>query len=341
MAKLSLRHYCHSGTELIQALRNPPDGVLVQLVLWLTTKHSINQEMADALVLGLKSDMDDFRYRKAWSPPPRKWDPQIRTIFGEQTVATISQDFMRDVANAVPVVLVACDERSSYWDMLGTKFAGDESGNPPIFKLPRERLPFERVMATYPFGVTTEQAGHLYARATQHFIVQDQNEQPTKLFLLLAAISPMLYAESFRITKILNEVQNLYTRFVSGESDEFEDEDEDELDNKRLKLRRITEVIEDLLGQFSRYMASEVHSNLSNQPSYVTIVADLRSLMADARRLDTEVRDFKQIRVGELALKESRTSIELSNVQIHEAKGGKFPKYMRFGCGNRERWEQL
>ena len=186
-------------------------------------------------------------------------------------------------------------------------------------------------MATYPFGVATEQAGHLYARATQHFIVQDQNEQPTKPFLLLAAISPMLYAEAFRITKILNEVQNLYTRFVSGES---EDEDEDELDNKRLKLRRITEVIEDLLGQFSRYMASEVHSNLSNQPSYVTIVADLRSLMADARRLDTEVRDFKQIRVGELALKESRTSIELSNVQIHEAKSGKFPKYICADCAD-------
>ena len=53
---LSLRRHCHSGTELIQALREPPGNVGVQLVIWSFKPGSLNQEMADALILGLKLD---------------------------------------------------------------------------------------------------------------------------------------------------------------------------------------------------------------------------------------------------------------------------------------------
>ena len=327
-SQLSLRCYCESGTELIQALRKPPHGVCVQLVLWLRTDSPIqlSEEMVDTLGLGLRLDLDDFDYREHWSPPPRKSGPQIKSIFGEQTVAAISQGFMRDVANEVPVVLVASTHRSTYWDLLGSIFVADYCETPPFCKSPRVIMPFERAIGRF----SLEGASLDYARAVQNFIVQGRDVQPTKQSLLLAAISPLLYAEVCRITDWINEVHMIHKNVVFGVSDKSGGSKvgQEHLDVRRATLRRITEENEDILGQFSRYLGSEGPSDLSNYPSYVSVVANLRSLVADARRLEAEVRDFKQIQVGDLALKESHKSIELSNVQIREAKSGKFPNDM-------------
>ena len=329
--KLSLRCYCKSGTELIQALRKPPEGVCVQLVLWFRTSSLLDQEMVDTLGLGLRLNPNDFDYRKRWSPPPRKSGPRIKSIFGEQTVAAVSQGFMPDVANEVPVVLVASTSEAHYWHLLASSFVAKYCETPPFCKSPRVIMPFEEAMGDY---FTSERAGLVYARAVQNFIVQGGDVQPNKESLLLAALSPLLYAELCRITYRINEVQARYTDLVFVVSDEsgksrvlqehLNKDLQQDLDKHRLELRRITEVNEDVLGQFSRYLDSEGHSDLTNQPSYVSIVANLRSLIADARRLDAEVRDFKQIQVGDLALEESRKSIELSNAQIREAKSGKF-----------------
>ena len=321
----TLRCYCESGTELIHTLRKPPHGVCVQLVLWFRTDSPLNQEMIDTLGLGLRLDLDDFDYREPWSPPPRKLGPHIRSIFGEQTVATISQGFMRDVANEVPVVLVATAFEGRFINMLRLGFITDYCETPPFCKSPRVILPLENRGGSF-----IRAKGRDYARAVQNFISQGRDVQSTKLSLLLASISPLLYAEICRITRRINGVQEMYTAFMFEVSNEGirPRVSQEALDRHRLELRRITEVAEDVLGQFSRYLGSESHSDASNHPSYIRIVAELRSVIADARRLDAEVRDFKQIEVGDLVLEESRKSIELSNTQIREAKSGKFPNDM-------------
>ena len=319
--KLSLRCHCKSGTELINDLRKPPDGVCVQLVFWHRNKIPHCQEMVDTLGLGLRLDLDDFDYRGRWTPPPRKSDPRIKSIFGEQTVAAISQGFMCDVAREVPVVLVA----SSYqgpWDRGGSNSFADYCETPPFCKASRKIMPFERAQG----GSLQESASLNYTLVVKNFIVQDRDVQPTKQSLLLAAISPLLYAEVTRMTDHINRIHKVYTIVVFKSRDSrFSQED---LATDRTELRRITEMSEDILAQFSRYIGSEGPSDISNQPSYVSVVANLRSLIADARRLEAEVRDFKQIQIGDLALKESYKSIELSNAQIREAKSGKFPNHI-------------
>ena len=323
--RLDLRCYCESGTELIHALRKPPDGVCVQLVLWDRTNSPLNQEMVDTLGLGLRLDLDDFDYRERWSPPPRKSGPQIKSIFGVQTVAAISQGFMRDIANEVPVVLVASADWDRFWDLLGSSLVADYYETPPFCKSPIVVTPLEIDNSLNKYD-HLECLSRNYVRIVQNFIVQGRDVQPTKQSLLLAAMSPLLYVEVDRMTNHINNVQAMYTDLVFVVSDESREPrvSQEDLDKHRLKLRRITEINEDILGQFSRYLGSEGHLDLIDQPSYVSIVATSRSLIADARRLDAEVRDFKQIQVGDLALKESRKSIELSNAQIREAKSGKF-----------------
>ena len=327
--RLNQRCCCESGTELIQALRKPPNGVCVQLVLWLRPNSPLNLEMVDTLGLGLRLDLDDFDYYRRWSPPPRKSGLQIKSIFGEQTVAAISQGFMHDIANEVPVVLVASAIGGYYWDLLELSSIAGYWKPPPFCKSPRVLMPVEAELgddaSKREVGVddSLERVSLKYAWAVQNFIVQDRDVQPTKQSLLLASISPLLIAEVCRMTKSINEVQAMYTDLVFKVREPRVSHED--LDQHRLELRRITEVNEDILGQFSRYLGSEGQSDLIDQPSYASIVANLRSLIADARRLDTEVRDFKQIQVGDLALKESQKSIELSTAQIREAKSGKFP----------------
>ena len=62
--RLSRRCRCASGTELIQNLRKPPDGVCVQLVLWFRDNFPLSQETVDTLGLGLGLDVDDFYHRE-------------------------------------------------------------------------------------------------------------------------------------------------------------------------------------------------------------------------------------------------------------------------------------
>ncbi len=64
------------------------------------------------------------------------------------------------------------------------------------------------------------------------------------------------------------------------------------------------------------------------QSTSLTAVEDeLRQARLEASRLETEIRDFLQLQTGELALQESRKSIELSNSQIEEAKRGQSKRF--------------
>ena len=65
--------------------------------------------------------------------------------------------------------------------------------------------------------------------------------------------------------------------------------------------------------------------------SLLTLENELQRIRREATRLEAEIRDYLQLQTGELALEESKKSIELSNFQIEEAKRGKFdyPKQVK------------
>ena len=329
--RVIVRRHCHSGTELIQALRDPPSNTHVQLVLWFFDYRLLDQEMVDALVLGLKLDvslLDDLRTVSSGQlvpPTPKTFrTSQIRSILIDSTVATISQNFMPDVANAVPVVLVASAiDGGKDINTLETTLAGGEEGEPPIHRpFLEEKLPFERVLDD-----TLESRGLVYARTVEHFTVQERDATLTKAFLLLAAVSPLLYAQAYQVKNRIDRLQFTYVKIRGRTSKAQNTNDLDGyLHIWREDLRRTVEATEDLVGQTLGYIGSEAHPNWSQETSYLSIKADMTSLIDRGRRLETEVRDFMQLRIGNLALEESRKSIELSNSQIREAKSSKYAK---------------
>ena len=329
---LSLRRHCHSATELIQALREPPSNICLQLVLWSLPSMWMDQEAVDALLLGLKLDpylVRDFDLVNHNLPRASQGfrASQIKRIVGNGIVATISQNFMPEVVNAVPVLLVAINK----YELGGGKTWEEilAGGDQEIPRVKRSALGESKAVVVTE-GDDLKKLGQIYAKNIERFIVRHQfgtpMRVPTQAFLLLAATSPLLNAEAYRMKKILNEVKLNYGYITRRRSNgaHIAAELNNDLDRQRLKLRCTLEGAEDYVSQTFRYLSSEVDSDWSKEPSYVSIRADWRSLIDRARRLETEVRDDMQLQVGHLSLEESKRSIELSNIQIRESKSGEF-----------------
>ena len=324
-SSLSLRRRCHSGTELIQALREPPAHVNVQLVLWSFEFGPLDQEMAEALILGLKLDphlLADYDHLAGdhYVYHPRSkglHTSQMKSVVGKSTVTTLSQSFMPEVANAVPVLLVAFQ-----FDAFDNILTGADQGKPPF-----HRSALGESRGTEDDDPT--ERGQLYARRVKNFMAQGRLATPSTAFLLLAATSPLLSIEAYRVQDASDDLQGTYIDLAKNRiwgwdtSDRSHRQLDKALDIQRLNLRRILEEGETHVSQILRYLLSEVDFDWSEEPSYVSIKADWRSLIDEARRLEAEVRDYMQLQVGNLSLEESRRSIELSNIQVRESQSGK------------------
>ena len=316
---LNFRKTCSSGIELIRALRDPPTNSCRQLVLWTwesLRSMILTQEMADALILGLKldpqllEDLDRLDKNQPYYRTDGFRTSHIKTFRRKGFVATLSENFMPKAAKAVPVLLVVAHDVSIF-GMTG--FTGGDPENPP----------FNRSMGDRQNITQTHMYAKLYARAVEESIEQNRAATATEAFLLLAAITPLLAIEAYMIQRRSNNLKAICDNKLRYGS-------ERELDSQRLRLRRTLEKGEDHVTQIFRYLDSEVHADWSKEPSYISIKADWNALIEQAHRLETEVRDFMQIQAGNLSLaasrtslEESRRSIELSNIQIRESQKGK------------------
>ena len=329
---LSLRKTCLSGTELIRALRDPPANSCRQLVLWTFDSLSgmmLTQEMADALILGLKLDpqlLEDLhtlpKHQRYYRTDGFRTS-HIKRLLGHRTIAALSQNFIISSTKAVPVLLVAAPSSfyGPYSNMSAMDFTGGGRWKPPFFRSVSDN---KVLTGAQPYG-----------KAVEEFIAQTRLTIPTEAVLLLAAVSPLLYNEANQVQNAFMKVQSTYCELIRrkdepslsgmGHKDLAGD-----LDIQRLALRHTLEKGETYVRQAFRYLCSDIDVDWSKEPSYVSIVADWRSLIEEARRLETEVRDYMQIQVGNLSLvasqtslEESRRSIELSNLQIRESQSGK------------------
>ena len=92
----------------------------------------------------------------------------------------------------------------------------------------------------------------------------------------------------------------------------------------RYELRRMVTKSEDLdySHQLPNFIQSLMPCNKFQGEQLIEFDNQLQQAHLEAHRLETEIRDYLQLQNGELALQESRKSIELSNSQIEEAKRG-------------------
>ena len=101
---------------------------------------------------------------------------------------------------------------------------------------------------------------------------------------------------------------------------------EDAMEAIRSTLRRQVRHFEDCMSSFKRCLRDQQIVQSERYEAFSLLIADSHDSLNKARALESEIRDWLQLRVGSLALQESKKSIENSNLQIEESKRGKIMK---------------
>ena len=137
-----------------------------------------------------------------------------------------------------------------------------------------------------------------------------------------------MHVEAYRIGKALSKVKSTIENISSYRSHPriTPEKVNQDLNFQCFELRRTLEDAEDNISGIITYLSHKSDPAWPQEPSYISMNADLKRLIEEARRVEAEARDYMQLQAGKLALEESRRSIELSNVQIRESKRGRFVK---------------
>ena len=97
-----------------------------------------------------------------------------------------------------------------------------------------------------------------------------------------------------------------------------------DLHKEWFRLRRCIEDVQDSYDNFLRYAHHESASECLGDSFFKKIGCEHDVIKLEARRLEVEMKDYLQFQTGNASLEESKRSIELSNMQILEAKRGNF-----------------
>ena len=323
--KMSTRCHSASGFELLAALRQPPEHVRVQVVLWMT-KDAMSFELVDILGLGLRIDPQFFLAAIERLDAPQQLEhfhDAIDTrplrpshIVIDRLVATFVRHHPTDKPATPPIILIAGDLDLT-WDFMCV--ANQNISKPPPFTLPN--YPIQKDLGTiYPSDLTWL---NIYKEAFSRLA---ENNHGIARFTVTAAIivgilMPLLHMNSLKIrTYSINLRRTFLVLQAMLDKKEVNREAVDHktsiLHHERFKLRRSVEDSDNGMSHFERCISAEDANYLPEDSAWLKVKQETGQIHDEARRLDTEIREYLQLVVGDLSLEESRKSIELSNNQI-------------------------
>ena len=314
-----LRCYSTSAASIVTDLRQPPANVAVQIVLWNSGCY-FSGNLVNALGLGLKIDPRFFEALDC--KRKRHLDPKHVTI--NEAVATVIRRYNPDKLDTAPIVLIAGME----WASELATYVDEEIGDVLPFQCPAvEGYPLHTSRYVPPLsgqGLERLDNEHTaYARLLSWCLKKDEEPAVGVTNLCLQPLIPLFYLKVFRIRKFCARIRQEYYDLLEGMMTEAEKEDFiSGLPKHRFRLRALVEDSKDALDQFLRYTLSQKAGDLLSTKSWLEAEADLKRTHQEAARLEAQIRDYLQLQVGELALQESKKSIELSNRQIEEGKRG-------------------
>ena len=313
-----------SATRVIASLQQPPVNVTVQIVLW-NSRDSLNKGTMNALGSALK--LNPRFWGALWSKRRPQFEPRHARIGG--FVATVVRHYKPDELEAVSVVLIACHG----WELLLERAVDEEIGDVYPLKDPILDPTIDLIPPFYHGGTLrlsspiTHQERHgptTYLRVLKLCLDKEEEQADEFTKLILKPLIPLLYLSVFFIRNCCENLRLKYRNLLWNAAKM--DEDVDALHDDRHRLRALMEESEDDLSYLRRYVCSQISAERISDKSWRKAEADLIQIHQEAGRLESQVRDYMQLQVGELALQESKKSIELSNQQIEEGKRVKICK---------------
>ncbi|KAL8915123.1 MAG: hypothetical protein Q9172_006952 [Xanthocarpia lactea] len=330
---MSAPHSDVHHTNIIEALCDPPEEAQLQIAVW--SLSSVGHMMAQKDLidyLGLHFSLDP-RYLMAvqnliWEVEGGASDDRLDRYNPTHTKignAIITVCLPRDGMNGIPVVLIA-----QYVGQDPTADRYPSFGEESLEKLRRKQLhlrPPLRRSHSWESQLASLQGLGSYRYYPQMLTCLLESQRKTRYGfanVLLICFLPCLQLQLVRIrsscgtTRILFEDHRQSS--TQAGTDSHTKKTEEQLYSHRTSLRREISNLESQWSAVIRYMKMRLSMDPSEELLFKDFEEEIGQVIAESNRLESQIRDYLQLRAGTLGLEESRRSIDLSNRQIEEAK---------------------
>ena len=317
-----------SPMEILKALHNPPTNALLRVLLIepKDIKQSLPSNLVDVIGLGLRITPDVFKAYLARHNASKQFSHEVplRASHGTlgRAVFMLSRNYLPASSSSPPVLLIMGHPASpyAYKGLLPSKQT--------------DPIAFAQPARIRPQGFAKEPWPWMYERLFRVNITSFQDGILNFDAALFHALLPLLETCLERTKRAYEEAfEKRLQRFsVASEDNEVTDiwknaqEDRGhEMEQVRFRLKRWTRSFESDIHYLSRYMRTQGIKNLQSYEAYAVISEEARECLLDAHGLESELRDWLQLRVSSLALQETKKSIQISNLQIEESQRGRTP----------------
>ena len=301
--------------NVLTALRNPNSDSILRVILlqpYEAFYTSLHPTLVDVFGLGLRIVPEFF---EAYLARSRETQDRYGVLLGDRSrflggsVVTVARDYLPGMSKYPPVLLIMA-----------------------------EQFTFNRLEPVVFFPQKTWNSRWTQSVKTFENVVKSnlkhcQSQTIDLDVALLHSLLPLLKSCLKELKTSHDEVKDEYLgRFdlLSSISPSLRSglkNPEDVMEASRFILRRKLRGFEDCMSNFKRILRDQHILNPEIYEAFTLLIDDSHATLNDASALESEIRDWLQLRVGSLALEESKKSIEASNLQIEESKRG---KKMRF-----------
>ena len=309
---ITLQCSTSSAERILLALRRPSAIATARIVLW---QPGPRGKMVDALGLGLRIQPRFFqayydRHAHARRPERFKEDPLTpELIVIGRYVVTIARHYLPAIPDATPVILIA-------------ELDAESLGNEEEIV---ETLPFQKPVTNEPYKPINRLPSWMrqYDRILKSDLENERKATTTIRDLIFRSLTPLLHFQIWHIRKQSGSIRKEYSNMsLTAQHGKQKEDRLENLFRMRSLLRRLIEHSEEQIDHLLSIVYSRMTNDTQQRSSSTVVEDDFHQALRDARRWETEIRDYLQLQTGESALQESRKSIELSNFQIEEAKRG-------------------
>ena len=336
---VSIRREDLAANEISRALCHPPPSTRAQIVLWPIDDYAHDiEDFLDILGVGLQLDpcfFEAFRYRKDDGLRDQHYrSKKSLSISSIGTSVFVAHSFVLARDNPVPVVLIAGPMYKNVNAFIGQfSFKEGAAVCHTIYDLVQAAPLYVHYKC---YGIPS--LANAYIRALSSLLKSTRDSVPSSSDTLSACIIPLLQIEiaiyKGELDRLKSYCERLNERTLRGYGSEFRNRGKMSVDEKELsdgealellycyraKLRSWVGYFEDGNGALMGLLTPLYGPNFTEGLFYPQMKEARISIIEQARRLEAEVRDHLQLKGSQLALEESKKSIELSNRQIDESK---------------------
>ena len=282
----------NSYSELFTALAKPRENVYGRIMIWRKPKRH-NDHTAFIEDLGPALDISPAFFKSVYETSFEEFarnshipvTPPRHVVIGE-TVATMTTCRLSEESKQIPIVLIV------------------DTSDPDLNPYERHNGFQWPMVPDWPFS---------YVQIIMGIIERNLNFSKSAKTLILPALLAAIQHEAWNLRDSCD--YGLPNNTDRGNGDPIE-----AITTTRTELRKRIEAFENILQDARTCFSSLYGANWSRRYNCESTIGFFLQSIDRARRFEAAIRDSCQVKVGQLALKESKKSIELSRVSIAEGK---------------------